>query len=377
MKKLSGGSRCKFLSVPLQTETPREQQIQQKSLDKESQPENNSPRKVLQQNEPSAMQTGSLLNSPTPMSNTSQAAKTTTKIDRTVKNATIENSSMQWALQIHVSDNTSYPLKYFLTSFGAPEKNLGLDRTRVMTIPSPSVTDFTSQYLLPFMTAENLEKAMKAGQSLSEGDQNITIQIWNPQGAAKPVPQVSSSQAAKKTVVQGTTSIFVKNISKNQKDRLQQIFSSVGPVSQVTPTSYRTAIVEFEKTDAAKKALQDKLPPPNNNLRCFKYTAKKWNKQHSEPTVHPSHQAATTPAQDTSTDVAAGNTVTNEQTQLPAALDNTPGPGGGGMDAVLPSEQPHTTTQFYIQSHWEKTANGTWNLDTKQLDEQLKAGGLV
>jgi hypothetical protein len=220
-----------------------------------------------------------------------------------------------------------------------------------MTIPSPSETDFTCQYLLPFTAAENLERVMKAGQFLSEGDQNITIQIWNPgpQGAAKPVPQVSSSQAANKTVVQGTTSIFVKNISKNQKDRLQQFFSSVGPVSQLTPTSYRTAIVEFEKTDAAKKALQDKPPPPNDNLGCFKYIAKKWNKQHSEPTVHPPYQAATAPAQDTSTDVAAGNT--NEQTQFPAALDNTPGPGGGGMDAVLPSEQPHTTTQFYIQSH--------------------------
>ncbi len=119
-----------------------------------------------------------------------------------------------------------------------------------------------------------------------------------------------------------------------------------------------------KKTDAAKKALQDKLPPPNDNLGCFKYIAKKWNKQHSEPTVHPPHQADR--AQDTSTDVAAGNT--NEQTQFRAALDNTLGPGGGGMDAVLPSEQPHTTTQFYIQSHWNKTASGTWNLDTKKLD---------
>jgi hypothetical protein len=141
---------------------------------------------------------------------------------------------------------------------------------------------------------------MKAGQFLSEGDQNITIQIWNPQGAAKPVPQVSSSQVAKKTVVHGVTSIFVKNVSKNQKDRLQQIFSSVGSVSQVTSTSSRTAIVEFKKPDAAKKALQDKLPAPNDNLGCFKYIAKQRNKQHSEPTVDPPHHAETAPAQDTS-----------------------------------------------------------------------------
>jgi hypothetical protein len=147
-----------------------------------------------------------------------------TKNNLTVKNATIKNSSIQWALQIHVSDNTVYPLKHFLTTFGALEKNFCLDRTRVMTIPSPSETDFTCQYLLPFTATENLERAMKAGQFLSEGDQNITIQIWNPLGAAKPVPQVSSSQAAKKTVVHRMTSIFVKNVSKNEKDRLQQKF---------------------------------------------------------------------------------------------------------------------------------------------------------
>ncbi len=43
-------------SVPLQTKTPREQPTQQKTLDKEPQHENNSPSKVLLQNQPSAMQ---------------------------------------------------------------------------------------------------------------------------------------------------------------------------------------------------------------------------------------------------------------------------------------------------------------------------------
>eukprot|EP00291_Cryptomonas_curvata_P004549 CAMPEP_0172187300 /NCGR_PEP_ID=MMETSP1050-20130122/21270_1 /TAXON_ID=233186 /ORGANISM="Cryptomonas curvata, Strain CCAP979/52" /LENGTH=114 /DNA_ID=CAMNT_0012861625 /DNA_START=579 /DNA_END=920 /DNA_ORIENTATION=- len=91
-------------------------------------------------------------------------------------------------------------------------EKLGLDTTGVMTIPSHSETDFTRQYILPFKSAENLEKAMKVGQLLSDGDQNITIQIWNPQGATQPVPQVSSSPVAKTTVVHGATSIFVKNV---------------------------------------------------------------------------------------------------------------------------------------------------------------------
>jgi hypothetical protein len=122
--------------------------------------------------------------------------------NRAVKTATTDKTSKQWALQIQVSDNTSYPLKYFLTAFGDSEKKLGLDTTGVMTIPSHSETDFTRQYILPFTPAENLEKAMKAGQLLSDGDQNITIQIWNPQGATQPVPQVqvSSSPVAKTTL---------------------------------------------------------------------------------------------------------------------------------------------------------------------------------
>jgi len=216
---------------------------------------------------------------------------------------------------------------------------------------------------------------MKVGQLLSDGDQNITIQIWNPQGATQPVPQVSSSPVAKTTVVHGATSIFVKNVfNKNQMDRLQQIFLSVGLASQVTPTSYRTAIVEFENTDAAKKALQDKLPSPNQNLQCSKYIAiaKQRNKQHP-PTLDAQHRVAATPAQDPP-DAAIGNT--HKQTKFPAE-DNTQRPGGGGMDAVLPSEQSLTTTQLFIQSHWNKNADNTWTQDTKQLDEQLKTGGLV
>ncbi len=78
-------------------------------------------------------------------------------------------------------------------------------------------------------------------------------------------------------------------------DRLQQIFSSVGLVSQVTPTSYRTAIVEFENADAAKKAFQDKLPSPNQNLQCSKYIAiaKQLNKQHPPMLDAPPRVAAT------------------------------------------------------------------------------------
>jgi hypothetical protein len=47
------------------------------------------------------------------------------------------------------------------------------------------------------------------------------------------------------------------------------------------------------------------------------------------------------------------------------------------MDAVLPSEQSLTTTQLFIQSHWNKQADNTWTQDTKQLDEQRKTEGLV
>lgn len=146
--------------VPPQTEMPREQPIQQKPLDNrpESQREIKSSRKVLLQNRPIEIQT-------------------TTGGIQTVKKATIHNFTKQWALQIQVSDNTSYPLKHFLTAFGDPEMKLGLDTTGVMTIPSHSETDFTRQYILPFTSAENLERAMKAGQLLSEGDQNITIQV--------------------------------------------------------------------------------------------------------------------------------------------------------------------------------------------------------
>ena len=345
--------------VPLQSETSQEKPTQQKTLDNppEQPREIRPPRKVLLQNRPTAIQT-------------------TSENNRTVKKATTENFSKQWALQIHVSDNTSYPLKYFLAAFGDSEKKLGLDTTGVMTIPSHSENDFTRQYILPFTSAENLEKAMKAGQLLRDGDQNITIQIWNPQGATQPVQHVPNSSGAKTTVVHrdGATTIFVKNISnKDQMDRLQQIFSSLGPVSHVTTTSYRTAIVEFENTDAAKKALQEHLPSPNQNLQCSKYIAiAKQRKQHP-PTLDASHRAAAMPAQDT-LDAAIGNT--HERAQF-SAEDNEQRPGGGGMDAVLPSEQSLTTTQLFIQSHWNKNADNNWTHDTKQLDEQLKTAGLV
>jgi len=152
-----------------------------------------------------------------------------------------------------------------------------------------------------------------------------------------------------------------------------EIFSTLGPVSKVTSTSYRTAIVEFENTDAAKKALQDKLPSPNQNLQCSKYIAiAKQRKQHP-PTLDAPHRAAAMPAQDPP-DAAIGNT--HERTQFPAE-DNAQRPGGGGMDAVLPSEQSLTTTQLFIQSHWNKNADNTWTQDTKQLDEQIKTAGLV
>ena len=344
--------------VPPQTEMPREQPIQQKPLDNrpESQREIKSSRKVLLQNRPIEIQT-------------------TTGGIQTVKKATIHNFTKQWALQIQVSDNTSYPLKHFLTAFGDPEKKLGLDTTGVMTIPSHSETDFTRQYILPFTSAENLERAMKAGQLLSEGDQNITIQVWNPQEVIQPVPQVSGSPVTKMTDVHGATSIFVKNVfNKNQMDRLQQIFSSVGQVSQVTATTYRTAIVEFENTDAAKKALQDKLPSPNQNLQCSKYIAvAKQRKKQQSPTLDAPRRVAAAPAQDPP-GAAIGNKY--EQTRSPAE-DETQRPGGGGMDAVLPSEQSLTTTQLFIQSHWNKNADNTWTQDTKQLDEQLRTGGLV
>jgi hypothetical protein len=202
-------------SVPLQTETPREQPTQQKTLDKEPQRENNSPRKVLLQNQPSAMQTGLSLNTPAPMSNTFLAAKTTTKNNRTVKNATIENSSIQRALQILPPQIFSHNVLSSRKEFG-PRQNSCYDYSFALgdrfhtSIPSPLHDRRESQ------------EGNESRQILSEGDQNITIQIWNPQGAAEPVPQVSSSQAAKKTVVHGTTSIFVKNVSKNQKDCLQQ-----------------------------------------------------------------------------------------------------------------------------------------------------------
>ena len=335
--------------VPLPTDMPR--------VDNplEPQREIRSSRKVLLQNRPTAIQG-------------------TTKNNQTENKDTTNNFSKQWALQIQVSDNTSYPLKYFLTAFGDSEK-LGLDTTGIRTIPSHLENDFTRQYILPFTSAENLEKAMKAGQLLSDGDQNITIQVWNPPEATQPVPQVSRSPVAKTTEVHGATSIFVKNVfNKNQMDRLQQIFSSVGPVSQVTPTSYRTAIVEFENADAAKKAFQDKLPSPNHNLQCSKYIviAKQRNKQHP-PMLDVPPRVAATPAQDPP-NASIGNT--HEHTQF-AAEDNTLRPGGGGMDAVLCSAQPLTITQLFIQSHWNKQADNTWTQDTKQLDEQLKTEDLV
>jgi hypothetical protein len=98
---------------------------------------------------------------------------------------------------------------------------------------------------------------MTAGKSFSD-DPNITIKIWTPQNRHDTTPIPPSSQVAK-TVSPGVeTSIFVNNISVNQKDRLPKNFSTAGTVSQVTFTSFRTAIITFETSGQATTALQTK-----------------------------------------------------------------------------------------------------------------------
>ena len=98
-----------------------EQSPQPKIISKEAQRENNksqqttkSNRTVLLHDKPSATQTGSSSSTSAPTSNIFPEAKTTENI----RNAIIVDSSIQWALQIHVTDNASYPLKYFLNWFG-------------------------------------------------------------------------------------------------------------------------------------------------------------------------------------------------------------------------------------------------------------------